>query len=220
MYQSNAVWAVSHSTVLELFCTSAYSSHLFCKFLNLQSYSLELSSFQKTFSSLLFSPHGKVLKFINKLFRGFSWNLRLVMHCVFSKAHVILPKFQMCPRLEKGGSVFLLILSPFLPIFIFFSIRIGICLFIPLFGTWAFWGPLWFASQCWASAHVGGRPFIYSEIFIEPLTLWQFFHLISSRYFNSTSFFAESEVVLLLWKRSIIFQLSFGPFCFLISGSI
>lgn len=131
MYQSNAVWAVSHSTVLELFCTSAYSSHLFRKLLNLQSYSLELSSFPKTFSSLLFSPHGKVLKFINKLFRGFSWNLPLVMHCVFSKAHVILPKFQMCPRLEKGGSVFLLILSPFLPIFIFFFIRIGICLFIP-----------------------------------------------------------------------------------------
>ena len=165
--------------------------------------------------SLLFSPHGKVLRFINKHFRGFSRNLPLVMHCVFSKAHVNLHKFQMCPRLEKGGSVFLLILSPFLPIFLFFSIRIGICLSIP---------PS--LDRELSEDHYGSHPsaepvpmwvdslsFIQRDL-LSPLLRGNFFISFLLATSISLLFFAESEVVLLLWKRSILFQLSFGYFLF------
>lgn len=84
-------------------------------------------------------------------------------------------KFQMCHMLEKGESIFLLILSLLLLVFTFFSIRLWICLFIPpsldsvLFED----NYIPVLSQClwgWTAFHLFGwyvlNPFLCSSFFI------------------------------------------------------
>lgn len=125
-----------------------------CTFLNLLSYSLEVSSFQKIFISSLFSPHLTVLKFICMHFRGVS----LLIHCAFFKARGILHKFQMCHVLDKREMYFLF---NFVTLLTYFSFLFFQDMNLPVYFSWfwlgAPWRWLWFARlmpSAWTAFHL------------------------------------------------------------------
>lgn len=169
------------------FWTIACSSHLFCKILNFHSYSQNMFNFQPSrFLVLCILFSYKSSQIYQHAFQRLFIECITCDHFAFCKAIGILHKFQMYHGLQQGEINFPFNFITFLisssSFFFFFNQDSNLLIPHPLDCE-----PLrtiLFVNQELKWCLVREQPFIYSEIFIEPCTHWQFLHLISSHYFN------------------------------------